>query len=190
MTYYWLLLLLILLLCYNSKGRTEVLFFCLALFFVFFAFRVGFTPDYDNYENSFKFNHTLGSVDDSLQEEIGFQMLCMLLPSYRMLLIVQTLFYSICVYLALKWYINPRFWWIAFLILFCYQPFVLGNISGMRSGFVTCFFFCSILLKEKLGTKGIVLSVLLMLFSVLLTLISVLLMLLSLVSLMLLLSDD
>ena len=162
MTYYWFLLLLILLLCYNSKGRTSVLILCITLFFVFFAFRVGFTPDYENYEDSFKFNHTLNSVDDRYQEEIGFQWLCMALPSYRVLLIVQTLFFCICIYYALKWYVSPRFWWGGFLILFFYEPFVLGNISGMRSCFVTCFFFFSILLKEKLGTKGIVMALFLM----------------------------
>lgn len=162
MNYYWILLLFILLLCYKNKGRTSVLILCLTLFFVFFAYRVGFTPDYLNYLDSFKINHIQTSVDENIQEEIGFQWLCMVLPSYRALLIVQTLFYCSCLYIALRWYISPRYWWLSFLTLFLYEPFVLGNISGMRSGYVTCFFFYAILLKNEFAKKGLVASLFLM----------------------------
>lgn len=50
--------------------------------FLFFAFRIGFTPDYDAYENWFDVIHnTFGIVDSDARIEQGFQYLLLLAPT-------------------------------------------------------------------------------------------------------------
>lgn len=159
MIYYWILFLVILFVISVGKGEKPALVFSLLLFFLFFAFRIGFTPDYYNYENIFNQFHNSLFLESDDRVEIGFQWLCMVLPSYRALLIVYTTFFCICTYLAMQ-YIHRRFWVLAFTMLFCYTPFVLGNMSGLRSGFVTCIFFIAILLKARFNKfVGIPLSI-------------------------------
>lgn len=157
MIYYWILLLLILFLTQtgeNPTSRNRALLLSVFSFFLFFAFRVGFTPDYYNYEVGFPALHS-GRLDVEGRTELGFQWLCRILPSYRAVLIVFTLFFCVCIYIAFKEYIQHKYWSLAFAILFFFTPFVLGNMSGMRSGFVTCFFFLAILAKQKYDKTGI-----------------------------------
>lgn len=163
MTLYWLLVLTILFLLAvtdGKKGRKGILYIIIGLFFVFFAFRVGFTPDYFNYEEYFNRYHSSTVNDNSV--EIGFQWLCRVLPSYRVLIILYTALFSVCMYIAVQYYIKGRFWVLAFLILFCHTPFILGNMSGVRSGIVTCLFFISLLLKAKFQAKFFILSLAIM----------------------------
>ena len=166
MTYYWTVFLIILICCsfVNQKNNKLVLFFCVFLVFAFIGFRIGFTPDYYNYEDAFEQFHFNNYVDERFHEEIGFQWLCQILPSYRSLLVLFSLFYCSCLYIALS-NIPYKYWYIAFFIVFCYQPFLIGNMSGMRSGFVTCFFFLAILAKKYYGLKGTIIGVALILLS-------------------------
>lgn len=152
MIFYWLIVIIILLLSRAIAGEFQqkfILIFFVSLLFVFFAFRVGGTPDYFNYENTFDSLHS-GRVDQDIKYEVGFQWLCILLPSYRAFLIVFTAFYFGCVYYAFEKLIKPSNWFLSFVILFSYIPFVLGNMSGVRSGFVTCFFFLAIICKYQI----------------------------------------
>lgn len=160
MIYYWILFFVILFVTFAGKGEKISLFISVLLFFLFFAFRIGFTPDYYNYEQYFYQFHDSPFIDSDNRVEIGFQWLCIVLPSYRALLIVYTALYSVCIYLAMQNYIHRRYWVLAFVMLFCYTPFVLGNMSGLRSGFVTCLFFIAIALKARYNKiVGISLSI-------------------------------
>lgn len=168
MTYYWILLFIILLLCESgakTPNRNKVLLVCLFLFFVFFAFRIGFTPDYKNYEDAFQYLHN-GRIDSEIKTEIGYQWLCKLMPSNRAVLIVYTLLFCYCIYIAFRVFIRPKYWVMAMAILFLYEPFVLGNMAGMRSGFVTCFFFLAIVTKIKYKKMGLLMALGLMVIAV------------------------
>lgn len=168
MIYYWLLFFLSILLISLAKGVKErklSLFVVVILFFTFFAFRIGFTPDYYNYEGLFnKFHDTL-FLDSDDRFEIGFQWICIILPSYRGLLITYTAFFCICLYITLRYFVEKRFWVLAISILFCYTPFVLGNMSGLRSGFVTCFFFIALFIRARYKMRGIIVSLSIMIIS-------------------------
>ena len=143
----------------NSANCNERLLLSLLLFFAFFAFRVGFTPDYYNYEMLFEKYHPQTFLDDRAAQEMGFQFLCQILPSFRMLIIAFTGLYCICLYVAMKHFVGFKYYWLVWFILFCYPPFVLGNMSGLRSGIVTCLFFLSVLVRYKYGfIKGIALA--------------------------------
>ena len=150
MIFYWILFIFVIVLCQTlRKGGKErnALIISLFLLFVFFAFREGFTPDFYNYENAFFKYHGESGTDESYADEIGFQMLCKVLPSYRALLIVFTLLYCMCAYIAICKYVPKDKYVIAFAVMFLITPFLLGNMTGMRSGFVTCFFFLAIFAK-------------------------------------------
>lgn len=162
MIYYWILLIIIVILCYNgsqTSQRNKILFLCVSLFFVFFAFRVGFTPDYENYSDVFDQFHNSSSFDKNDEIEYGFQWLCQLLPSYRAVLVVYTALFCVCIYIAFKMYIGSKYWLLSFMILFCYPPFVLGNMSGMRSGIVTCALFIALIVKSKYNFKGLLAAI-------------------------------
>ena len=138
--------------------RSGVLIPIILFFFLFFAFRVGFTPDYYNYEEYYNRCH-FSSIDFDSPIEIGFQWLCQVLPSYRALIIIYTALFSVCIYIAMQYYIERRYWILAITILFLFSPFVLGNMSGMRSGIVTCLFFIAILLRTKFKMGYFIFSV-------------------------------
>ncbi len=164
MTYYWLLFILILIINEaGAKRRNVALAWCIFLFFLFFAFRIGFTPDYYNYLDLFDRYHGTSYLNEYAAQEIGFQWMCQIFPSYRSIVILFTAFYCICLYIAFRWCSEKQFWWFAWIVLFCYTSFVLGNMSGMRSGFVTCFFFLALYIKTKIsGIKGMIIAVALM----------------------------
>ena len=105
--------------------KKSTLILSLALLFLFVAFREGFTPDYYNYEDVFNLYHNNIETDDSYGDEIGFQMLCMILPSYRMLLVIHTLLYCVCAFVAIATFVPKDKYHIAFVAMFCIIPFLL-----------------------------------------------------------------
>lgn len=170
MTYYWLLLIIILLISVGTKTsekkKDSALIPCIALFFIFFAFRVGFTPDYYNYDALFDKYHLRSFLDDNAAQEIGFQWLCQIMPTYRSIVVLFSFLYCICLYITLKYGVEKKYWWFSWFLLFCYPSFVLGNMSGMRSGIVTCFFFLALYIKLKVpGAKGLAVALSLMIMA-------------------------
>lgn len=163
MLIYITLLIVILILCNNGvrKGKEKtILWITVSLLFVFIAFMENYTPDYNNYLELFDRYHGNQFVDSSFSIEIGFQWLCMVLPSHRMVIVVFALFYCICLYLSLFYFIPDNKWQTAYLLLFTIVPFLMGNISGIRSGFVTCFFLIAILFRNnKSYIRGVALAV-------------------------------
>ena len=168
MTQYFILFFVILILSKTTNGhnRKLILLSTIILFFLFFAFRIGFTPDYYNYEEYFDRCH-FSNLDSNGAIEIGFQWLCQILPSYRALLIVYSALFSICIYIALKKYIGMRYWTLAIMILFIHTPFVLGNMSGLRSSIVTCLVFIALILRVNFQKKFFPLSIGILLVSAL-----------------------
>lgn len=155
MGYYWTLCLIMLLICYasgyNKRKGYGGLLIAIFLLFVFYAFREGFTADYYNYEDVYNWFHGYGlaNIEENRDIEMGFQFICAVLPSYRLLIILFTFLFCACAFVAFKYYVDPKYWWFLIIILFCYSQFLNGNMSAMRSGIVTCLFFLSIIIKHK-----------------------------------------
>lgn len=102
------------------------------LVFLFMAFRQDFTPDYWAYEAVFNSIHANG-FDDKLYSEIGYQFLNIILPSYRMVIVVVTLLYCSGIYIIFKTFIPSRYWSLAFIFVFI-DPFAfLIPISAIRN---------------------------------------------------------
>lgn len=161
MAQYFTLFFIVLLVLYvakNGHNTQWTLISTVLLFFLFFAFRVGFTPDYDNYEEYYNRCHG-ATLDPNSPIEIGFQWICQILPSYRALIIVYTALFSLCMYISLKVFINVRYWILAVAILFIHTPFVLGNMSGLRSGIVTCLVFIAVILRVSFRKDFFILSI-------------------------------
>lgn len=143
MVYYWLIFVLFLLLTIGGnkngfyKGDVLRLIVPLVCLFIFFAFRIGFTPDYYNYEIEFDSNYSSAYNDDTYRNssELLYLLAIRTLP-YRTALIIQTALLCICMFVSFKY--SPRsYWWLVVVMLFTYKSFILGNISAYRSSFLT-----------------------------------------------------
>ena len=77
-----------------------ILLIIVALIFVFMGYRVDFTPDYFNYENFFDKFHG-ASIDTEIRTEVGFQLINLILPSYRsVIIVISLLFCIVCIFLS------------------------------------------------------------------------------------------
>ena len=148
---YFGILLLIIIACAfhgkNQKSDNFILVFAIFLIFCFMAFRKDFTPDYGvrGYEGLFNALHSHG-ISKKLHSEIGYQWLNIILPSYRMVIVITSLLFCSALFFLFRRYILPKYWAFAFLILFVSKSMLLGNISGIRnsiavSAFIYGFYF-------------------------------------------------
>lgn len=154
MIFYWILLffLIVLSLLANGSKKTsrQYLYGMLALFFCFFAFRIGFTPDYYGYENWFATEKWYGFdfKEYNLSSEILFSFMASHLP-YRLGLILQTALICYALYYTFNNYIPVKYWTIAVLLFFLYHYFILDNISAYRSSYVTAAYFFAFVLRDR-----------------------------------------
>lgn len=150
MTYYIILFVIVLLLSLvvrkdKQKGDMIMVFISILLF-LFFGFRIGFTMDYDNYKVEF------GFANERHESEPLFIAMTTLL-SYRAGLIIQAALFSVLLFISFKYYINKRYWWLCFCILFWNMDFMLGFFSGYRSSYVTMALFLALFIKDKMGNN-------------------------------------
>lgn len=134
----------------GKKGQTASLLFIGGVMFFFFAFRIGFTPDYYGYETWFNSEAWYGIdlANFKLSQEPLFSLMAAFL-SYRVGLIIQTFLCCVCLYIVLKKYIPVEYWPAAICLMFLYNLFMLGNFSGYRSSYVTVAFTIALLLRKK-----------------------------------------
>ena len=159
MIYYWLIFVLFLLLAIGGnksevkKGDVLRLIIPLTCLFIFFAFRVGYTPDYFNYENEFNNNYGAVFNNDRYQHssEVIYLAFIRILP-YRTALIIQTALFCICMFVAFWFYVPRKYWWLAVVMFFTYTNFILGNISAYRSSYVTMALLLAIIAKARQRT--------------------------------------
>lgn len=153
MLYYWLIFLLFLIVSLiernkpTSKKDFWALLIPIAAFFVFFAFREGFTPDYYNYEMSF--TNSSRTLDNDRHASEVLYLFIVENWSYRTALIVQTLLFCAGIFVVYRFFVPKRYWWLASFMFFFYTNFVLGNISGFRSCFVTIALLIAIIIKQN-----------------------------------------
>ena len=132
------------------------LFFTFLPLFLFAALRVNFGNDYSAYELFFDEAHH-GSkflnfvYEEKMRDEIGYQYLCYIMPSYRSMLVLNA--FLLCLALAVFIYKNipKKYLWLAILLVFLNaEKNIYGNLVGMRNGFVvTGFLLGSVLIQQR-----------------------------------------
>ena len=117
----------------TQKHYSVRLFVSLIPLFLFGALRVDFGLDYESYEDFFYSVKFYGfSVIDRM--EIGYYYLNRLLPSFRSLLVIQTLLVCTAYYYLFKWYVPAKYAWLGFILLFLSGPFtIFFMLSGIRN---------------------------------------------------------
>lgn len=149
------ILIAILFLCIFLRNITihkkYVLFIAVFLIFIFMAFRKDFTSDYgdEGYKGLFESIQRFG-LNEDVHSEIGYQLLNLVLPSYRWVIIVTSLFFCSSIYFLFYRYIPSRYWAFAFLVLFISKSMLLGNTSAIRNSIaVSAFIFSFYFLEEN-----------------------------------------
>lgn len=118
----------------NEKQYSRRLIISLIPLFIYGAFRVDFGLDYETYAKYFEEVKIFGQDSDE-RMEIGYYYLNKLLPTFRSLLVFQTLLLCAAYYYLFKWYIPSKYAWIGFVLLFLNGPLtVFFMLSGIRNG--------------------------------------------------------
>lgn len=144
---YWLLsisIIVILIFPIKSKGEYSVrLILSLLLLFIYGAFRVNYGPDYTVYENFFDGVKNYGHAFNE-RMELGYFYLNKILPTFRSLLIIQTLLLCTAYYFLFKWYVPAKWAWLGFFLLFLNGQFtVIFMLSAVRNGMAISIFILS-----------------------------------------------
>lgn len=132
------------------KWKLVIMFIPLLLFG---ALRVDMGNDYQSYVEYFEEFHREGnfSFDEDSHAEIGYQLLCYIMPSHRSIIVLNT--FLLCLAFALFIYRNvPRqYIWVAILLIFFnVDKNIYGSMVGMRSGFaVITFLLGSVFIQER-----------------------------------------
>ena len=127
----------------NQRAHNLGLVFSFALIFIYGALRVNYGSDYQAYENIY-FNINSGMYDNKNNWEIGFIFLNQIVPSYRVLIIVLTLFFCICQYILFKKYIPASYTILSFILLFLITYYLIGNLTGIRNSVSICMLILSL----------------------------------------------
>lgn len=127
----------------NERQSSVRLLFSFFIFFMYGAFRVDYGLDYPTYESYFQ-NVKLYGVEANERIEFGYYLLNKLLPSYRGLLIIQTLLLCSAYYFLFKWYIPSKWAWLGFLLLFLNGQYtVFFMLTAIRNGIAISIFILS-----------------------------------------------
>jgi hypothetical protein len=125
------------------------------------ALRVDYGGDYRGYKDFFESIHFSG-INEESSSEFGYQLLNLILPSFRWVIIASSLLFCSSIYFLFHRYIPSRHWIIAFIIVFVSKSMLLGNMSGIRNGIAVSFFIFGFYFLEK---NKKVLYILLLLFA-------------------------
>lgn len=147
MTTYWIISIISILIQFfpikNNKEYSIRLIFSLIPLFLFGALRVDFGLDYSSYEYYFNDVQLYKLITDS-RTEIGYYYLNKFLPSFRSLLIFQSLLICTAYYYLFKWYVPAKYAWLGFLILLLSAPItIFFMLSGIRNGIAISIFILS-----------------------------------------------
>lgn len=158
MSVFYLVFFLTMLLAVLLPARTDgewrwKLFITFLPLFLFAALRVDFGNDYSSYEMFFNEAHLTEhfEYDENLRAEIGYQLLCYIMPSYRSVLVLNA--FILCLALAVFIHRNiPRkYFWLAVLLIFLNpEKNIYGNLVGIRNGLVvTGFMLGSVFIQRR-----------------------------------------
>lgn len=150
----------------NGRKPNRPLLISLSLIFLFFAFRVGFTPDYEGYFDQFESKGDYFGNSGRHSSELLYLLTLRHIP-FRFALIIQTAVFCVALYYTFK-AVPYKYWWFCILLLFFIRAFLLGNMGAFRSSFVTALLLLAIKSRELYGQKiGSIIGVILISISAL-----------------------
>jgi len=121
----------------NERQYSVRLLFSLFILFIYGAFRVDYGLDHKSYENFF-YGIKLHGHEYNERMEIGYYYLNKILPTFRSLLVVQTMLICSAYYCLFKWYIPSKWAWFGFLLLFLNGQFtIFFMLTAIRNGIAT-----------------------------------------------------
>lgn len=140
---------------YQAKGDKQwrwKLFWTFLPLFIYAAIRVDYGNDYPGYEEFYYSmqDQPFFQFDHDHHVEIGYQLLNRIMPSFRLLLVFNSLL--LCLALGVFCYHNvPRkyFWLIIVLIFLNPEKNIFGNLVGIRNGLVVTSFLLGFVFIQK-----------------------------------------
>lgn len=153
MNIYFLIMFVTLVLQYvlPASNKNEYLRKCILSFIPFFiyaAIRVNFGPDYTSYEVFF--DHMEGTsiqdYDTSIEHmEIGFALLNTIIPTFRTLLVLDSLLVASTFVFIFYKYVPPKYSWLGVILLFMTgNNSIFFELVAMRNGIVVCMLMLSL----------------------------------------------
>lgn len=154
---YYLVFVLTLLVSLFYNARTDVgwkrkLFWTFLPLFVFGAIRVDFGLDYSAYEKIFDKVHSYASffVDHDAHEEIGYQLLNWIMPTYRSLLVLTAFMLSLSLAVFCYHNIPKKYLWLAIILIFLNpEKNIYGILVSMRTGICVSSFLLGYVFVQK-----------------------------------------
>lgn len=136
----------------NDKQWKWKLFLTFVPLFVYGAIRVDFGNDYATYEDIFEQIKMSESfvLDFNAHEEVGFQLLNRILPSYRSLLVLNAFLLSLALAVFCYHNVPQNYLWLAIILIFLNpEKNIFGSLVGIRNGLVVSLFLLSFSLIQK-----------------------------------------
>lgn len=112
-------------------------------FFIYGAIRVNYGNDYPAYEMYFDLFHGSTSFlpDQEAHAEIGYQLLCHIMPSYRSILVMNALLLAAAFVTFIYKNIPSHYAWLAIILIFLMpEKNIFGSLVGIRNGLVVTSF--------------------------------------------------
>ena len=154
---YYLLFFLTLIFSLIYQPKTEQqwkwkLFFTFLPLFVYAAIRVDYGNDYSAYEELFySINNSNGfHLDSDLHAELGYQLLNIIMPSFRSILILNAFLLSLAIGVFCYHNIPNKYLWLAIILIFLNpEKNIFGSLVGIRNGLVVTSFILGFTLVQK-----------------------------------------
>lgn len=134
----------------SGKRSQDGLILSFLLLFVYSALRAnGF--DYEAYEDAYyDINRFYGTYSFDSTMELGYVWLNVIMPSYRILLVLLSSFTCISYYWLFRKYIPSKYYWLGFLLMaISGDKMLLFQMSGLRNAIAINIMMLSIPLIEK-----------------------------------------
>lgn len=117
----------------SSKQQIIKLVITFIPLFLFGALRVNFGYDYESYEDEFYSSKAFG-IDQYEHSEVGYQLFNIICPSFRFLLVIQSLFVCLAYGVFFYKYIPNKQRWLALFLLFLSGQYTIFFMySGIRN---------------------------------------------------------
>lgn len=154
---YYLVFVFTLLLSVILQAKTDKqwrwkLFWTFLPLFIYAAIRVDYGNDYPSYEELFNHIHSVDSfqLDSDLHAELGYQLLNKIMPSYRSILVLNSLLLSLALGVFCYHNIPNKYLWLAVVLIFLNpEKNIFGNLVGIRNGLVVTSFILAFSLVQK-----------------------------------------
>ena len=127
----------------TDKQWRRKLFWTFLPLFVYAAIRVDYGNDYSSYKDLFDTIHSSASftIDRDMHAEVGYQLLNMIMPSYRSILVLNAFLLSLSLGVFCYHNVPQKYLWLAIVLIFLNpEKNIFGNLVGIRNGLVVTSF--------------------------------------------------